>query len=236
MRPSDARRRLARVLVLLRERYGPRRPRRHGSAVRQLVGTILSQNTTGANASAGLRRLWRRFRSWRAVADAPVAEIEKCIRVCGLSRIKAPRIKRILQQVRRSGDGRAVSLEFLGDMPVERATEYLLAFDGVGPKTAACVLMFAFHKPVFPVDTHVRRIAERLGLIPAGTSPERAQELLTPLIAPSDRYEMHVLLIAHGRQICRARNPGCAECPLLRMCPFGRAVQVGSDSRRVSSS
>jgi len=216
---------LARVLELLRERYGPRRPGRPGSAVRQLVGTILSQNTTGANASAGLRRLWRRFRSWRAVAEAPVAEIERCIRACGLSRTKAPRIKRILQQIRRRGKTRAVSLAFLGDMPVERATEYLLAFDGVGPKTAACVLMFAFHKPVFPVDTHVRRVTERLGLLPEGTSPERAQELLTPSIAPSDRYEMHVLLIAHGRQTCRALNPRCAECPLLSVCPFGRQAR-----------
>jgi len=224
MRPDRARAKLARVLAMLRVEHGQRPWRRHGSAVGELIGTILSQNTTGANASAGFRGLWRRFRSFEAMADAPVGEIERCIRVCGLSRIKAPRIQSILRQIRGRGPGRRIRLDFLDGMPVPEATDYLLGFDGVGPKTAACVLLFAFGKPVFPVDTHVARIARRLGLAAEGASPERVQEVLTPLIAPPDRYEMHLLLIAHGRRICRARNPRCGDCPLRRICAYGRRM------------
>ena len=223
MRPADARRKLARALMLLRREHGRRGWAPAGSAVGELVGTILSQNTSAANASAGFRQLWRRFRSWPGVANAPVGEIERCIRVSGLSRIKAPRIRRILRQVRQLSPGRRVSLEFLRDWPDERAYRFLMDFDGVGPKTAACVLMFAFGKPLFPVDTHIVRIAVRLGLLPAGTGAERAQQALTPLIVPASRYELHVLLIAHGRRICRARSPRCAFCPLRAMCPHGKA-------------
>lgn len=226
MSPPEARRKLRRVLRRLRGDFGPRKWRPGGSAVGVLVGTILSQNTTGANAGAGFRRLWRRFRSWSAVADAPAGEIERCIRVCGLSRIKAPRIQGILQRIRaRPESGRRVSLEFLRRWPDRKAQEYLLAFDGVGPKTAACVLMFAFGKKLFPVDTHIRRIAVRLGVVPPGTSPEAAQDLLTPRIAPKDRYAMHLLLIAHGREACRARSPRCEVCSLLDLCRHGRSVR-----------
>ena len=223
MSPAEARRKLKRVLGLLAKDFGPRQRGSSGSAVGELVGTILSQNTTGTNAGAGFRRLWRRFRSWPAVANAPVGEIERCIRVCGLSRVKAPRIKGILQQIRnRPEAGGRVGLEFLRDWPDRKAYDWLLAFDGVGPKTAACVLMFAFGKKLFPVDTHIHRIAIRLGVIPPGTSAEVAQGLLTRWIAPKDRYAMHVLLIAHGRAVCRARNPRCGSCSLLRLCPYGR--------------
>ena len=225
MRPADARRKLRRVRDLLVGDFGPRKYRPGGSAVGELVGTILSQNTTSANAGAGFRQLWRRFRSWAAVANAPVGEIERCIRVCGLSRIKAPRIKRMLQQIRaRPQAAGRVSLEFLRLWPDGKAYRYMLAFEGVGPKTAACVLMFAFGKKLFPVDTHIRRIAARLGLIPPETPAERAQEILTPWIAPKDRYGLHVLLIAHGRGVCRARGPRCGFCSLLRLCPHGRGV------------
>jgi len=234
MRPARARQTLARVLPLLRREYGPRPYRPGGSAVGELVGTILSQNTSGANASAGFRQLWRRFRCFSGVADAPVGEIEKCIRVAGLSRIKAPRIRRILRQIRVRGGGRQVSLEFLRPMPVEEATRYLLGFNGVGAKTAACVLLFAFGRRVFPVDTHILRIAQRLGVLAAGTSAEKAQEILTPLIRPAGRYEMHVLLITHGRRTCRARNPRCELCPLLKMCRYGRRASGGAGTSTIS--
>lgn len=227
MRPSAARGKLRRVLRHLELDFGPRRHRPGRSAAGVLVATILSQNTSGANSGAGFRQLWRRFRSWSAVANAPTGEIERCIRVSGLSRIKAPRIRRILREVRDRGSTGRPSLEFLRDWPDAKAYEYLLGFDGVGPKTAACVLMFAFDKKVFPVDTHVRRIAIRLAVIEEGTSAERAQELLTPLIAPADRYATHVLLIAHGRALCRAASPRCRECSLLAMCPHGKA-RLGS--------
>ena len=113
-------------------------------------------------------------------------------------------------------------MEFLKSWRPEKAFEYLMKFEGVGPKTAYCVLMFAFGMKVFPVDTHIHRIAIRLGLIKSKATAEQACEKLTPLIAPDDRYAMHVLLIEHGRETCRARNPKCGECALLSLCPEGK--------------
>ena len=149
------------------------------------MDTILSQNTSAANSDAGYRRLRRRFRSWNQVADAPVEEVERHIRVSGLSNQKAPRIQAILRQIR-AERGR-IDLQFLAEEDDEAAYAYLRAFPGVGPKTACCTLLFAFGKALFPVDTHIHRIARRLGLvIPKGTA-EQSHEALTPLIAPEDR-------------------------------------------------
>jgi len=217
-----ARRKLARALDRLADAYGRPVRRRHGSGVDVLVATILSQNTTGANSTAGFARLKERFPRWSEAADASAATIERCIRSCGLSRQKAPRIRRTLRQLR--GRRGRISLEFLRRRPTDEAYRYLLDFDGVGPKTALCVLLFALDLDVFPVDTHIERIAKRLGVLEASVSAERAHEALTPLIAPEDRYAMHLLLIAHGRRCCRARNPLCDECCLLAICPQGRRV------------
>jgi len=215
------------VLRRLERAYGRRTWRRWGRGADILVETILSQNTSDANSSAGYRRLRRRFRSWDRVADAPVAAIEECIRVSGLSRVKAPRIKRILRDIRR-GHG-AVSLEFLGGLAPAKAREYLLGFKGVGPKTANCVLLFSFRMPVFPVDTHIERIAKRLGLVSQRASAEEVERALTSAIAPCDRYATHILLIAHGRRTCRARNPRCDWCCLPDLCPRGRTIGVQSE-------
>lgn len=220
MDTKHARGLLKRALGRLRRAYGPRRWPGRDNAVDELVATILSQNTTGANSSAGYQRLKRRFRKWSTAADAPVEDLERCIRVCGLSRIKAPRIQKILRQVR--AERGEIDLEFLAQMDAEAACRALLRFEGVGPKTALCVLLFALGMPVFPVDTHIHRIARRLGVLPQSVPPDRAHEHLTPLIAPADRYEMHVLLVTHGRETCRARGPRCRQCGLLAGCPFGR--------------
>lgn len=204
----------------LRRAYGPRQWKCWGSGVSVLVGTILSQNTSNANSAAGYRQLRRRFKTWDQVASAPVEEVERHIRVSGLSRIKAPRIQAILRQVK-SERGK-IDLQFLADLPEQQAYDYLMRFTGIGPKTANCVLIFAFGKRVFPVDTHIHRIARRLGLIAPRATTEQAHELLKPMIPPKDRYSMHVLLIEHGRKTCRAINPHCVRCVLLELCPFGR--------------
>jgi len=211
---------LARILHLLRRTYGPRPAQRWGDGVSVLVETILSQNTSNANSAAGYRQLRRRFRSWKQVADAPVEEVERHIRVSGLSNIKAPRIQAILRQIRT--DRGKIDLQFLEKLDEEDAYRYLRGFHGVGPKTAHCTLLFAFGMAMFPVDTHIHRIARRLELVEPKTSEERTAELLKPMIAPADRYEMHVLMIEHGRKTCRAINPKCGSCVLLRMCPMGR--------------
>ena len=210
-------RRLKAVLKRLEKAY--KRPiwKCWGDTVSVLVDTILSQNTNNANSNAGYRQLRRRFRTWVAVANAPTAEVARCIRISGLSNIKAPRIQSILRQVRNARG--KIDLAFLADMPPAKAYEYLMQFNGVGPKTANCVLLFSLGMPVFPVDTHIHRIAKRLGLIPARATAEKCQDILTPLIAPADRYAMHILLIRLGRDICHARNPQCEWCCLDDLCP-----------------
>ena len=211
---------MRRILAVLRRAYGHRPLKCWGDGVSVLVDTILSQNTSAANSDAGYRQLRRRFRTWKQVAEAPVEEVERCIRVSGLSNLKAPRIQAILRRIK-AERGR-FDLQFLDDLDDETAYAYLRAFPGVGPKTACCTLLFAFGKALFPVDTHIHRIARRLGLVPPKVSAEQTQVLLAPPIRPSDRYETHVLLIEHGRKTCRAINPTCDECVLLKMCPFGQ--------------
>ena len=217
---NGGRARMKRLLARLVAAYGPRPWKCWGRGVGVLVDTILSQNTSAANSDAGYRQLRRALPTWNKVADAPVEQVERAIRVSGLSRLKAPRIQAILRQLR--ADRGKIDLQFLGGMDEQAAYDYLVRFAGVGPKTANCVLMFAFGKPVFPVDTHIHRIARRLGLIPPAASAERAHELLKPMIAPEDRYAMHVLLIEHGRKTCRPMNPRCKDCTLLDVCPEGR--------------
>ena len=220
MSARTARSRIARILRRLQAVYGRPPRRRDGKAVDVLVATILSQNTSAANSSAGFGQLKRRFRSWDRAADAPVGQIERCIRVSGLGRIKAPRIRRILRQIR--ADRGRIDLEFLARWPPAEASRYLRHFQGVGPKTALCVLMFSFGMDVFPVDTHVHRLATRLGLIEAEATAEKAHRLLAALIDPGDRYAMHMLLIAHGRRVCRARRPQCGRCTLRGLCRDGQ--------------
>ncbi len=232
MAPIAKRTTLKHVLTLLKQAYGPARWKCWGRPLDVLIETILSQNTSNANSGAGFRQLRRRFPTWRQAADAPVSQVEKCIRISGLSKIKAPRIRNILRQVqqqdmaahsgRHGARLRDPSLNYLRDMSPQEAYEHLLEFDGVGPKTAACVLLFCFNMPLFPVDTHILRIAIRLGLLPKSTPMSRAQEILTPLIPPRNRYAMHILLVAHGRKTCRAQSPRCEWCNLIDTCPFGR--------------
>jgi len=217
---------MKRVLAGLRQMYGPKKWQHWGKGVDILVETILSQNTSNANSSAGFKRLRRHFRSWNQVMNAPVEEVEKCIRVSGLSRVKAPRIQSILRQIK--NDRGKLDLEFLADLPPEEGYEFLKKFSGVGPKTANCVLLFSFGMGVFPVDTHIHRIAIRLGLIPEKSSAAEAHELLKEMIEPADRYEMHILLVEHGRKTCKARNPLCHKCALLAMCPLGRVACAAS--------
>lgn len=187
-----------------------------GDAVAELVLTILSQNTSDTNSGRAFIALMRRFPSWQAIAEAPVEAIEAAIQPGGLARQKAPRIKAVLQAVQARSP--QFDLSFLHDVPLEEAREWLRSLPGVGPKTAACVLLFALGRPALPVDTHVERVAKRLALVPPGTNPERAHDLLEALVPPADYYPFHMLLIKHGRRTCAARRPACERCPLLE-CP-----------------
>jgi endonuclease III len=210
-------RRLRRIRDRLRAEYGRPLPRPHRAPIDELVLTVLSQNTNDRNRDVAYGRLRERFSSWAEVRDAPVAEIEDAIRPGGLAPTKSVRIQEILRAI---GDD---DLGWLADSPVEEGREYLQTLPGVGRKTAACVLLFSFGRPDVPVDTHVYRVGSRLGLFRPGASFDEAHDELLRITDPEDAYEVHVLLIRHGRRTCTARAPRCAECPLLRMCPYGRA-------------
>jgi len=154
---------------------------------------------------------------WDRVADAPLATIAAAIRPAGLHRQKTRSIRAILRRIR-AERGR-ISLDFLRRWPTGRIREYLLSLPGVGPKTAACVLLFSLRRPVLPVDTHVHRVSRRLGLIGPRVSAEQAHDLLADIVPPAKVYAFHVLLIEHGRKVCHARRPECSACVLSDVCP-----------------
>jgi len=199
----------------LRAAYGRPELVPHRAPVDELVLTVLSQNTNDRNRDIAYGRLRERFASWEAVRDAPVDEVEEAIRPGGLAPTKAVRIQQILRAL--DGD----DLAWLEDAPVARGREYLCSLPGVGRKTAACVLLFSYGLPDVPVDTHVFRVGTRLGLFRAGASLEEAHDEM--LRFADEAYELHVSLIRHGRRTCTARRPDCPQCPLLSICPYGRA-------------
>ena len=210
-------RRVRAILDRLRREYGRPALRPHLAPVDELILTVLSQNTNDRNRDVAYARLRERFSSWVEVRDAPVEEIEDAIRPGGLAPTKAVRIKQILGEI---GDD---DLSWLADAPLEEARSYLTDLPGVGRKTAAVLLLYSFGRPEVPVDTHVYRVGTRLGLWPERTPLDRAHDIMLTLVDdPQDAYELHVLLIRHGRRTCTARNPDCPACPLNRMCPYGR--------------
>jgi endonuclease III len=209
--------------------YGRPRNDPHGDPVHELVLTILSQNTSDTNRDVAYAGLRARFPSWADVRDAPTAEVEEAIRPGGLAPTKAPRIQAVLREV-----GEPSDLNWLRDAPRDEALAYLTSLPGVGRKTAACVMIFAFDRPEIPVDTHVHRVGGRLGLFRAGASFDEAHDEMRRITPPEDAYELHMNLIAHGRRLCRPARPLCEECALSRMCPYGRR-QLADRKRRASA-
>jgi endonuclease-3 len=181
-----------------------------------LVATILSQNTTDKNSLRAFGRLKSFYPDYDALLCAPVSEIEEKIRVGGLSEMKAWRIKESLAKIKTHAG--TISLDFLKDMEPKEAKEYLWSLPGIGPKTAAVVLLFAFGNPLMPVDTHVFRVSKRLGLVPEDASIEAAQSVLEKITPPNKYISLHINLIRHGRRICKARNPIHSNCALRELC------------------
>jgi endonuclease III len=200
----------------LRELYGRPVNEPHGDPIAELVRTILSQNTSDRNRDVAYERLTSRFGTWEKIRDATTVEVIDAIRPGGLANTKGPRIQAVLDEL-----GEHPDLEWLADAPRARAIEFLTSLPGVGRKTAACVLIFAYDRPEIPVDTHVYRVGGRLGLFPERISLERAHDEMMRVVYPEDAYEVHMNLIRHGRTVCRPR-PRCGECGLRRMCPWWR--------------
>ncbi len=232
--PSRAR--VVRVRDRLREVYGVPLMRPHGDPIAELVLTVLSQSTNDRNRDVAYLRLRGRLPTWEQVRDAPLVEVEEAIRPGGISKVKSVRIQAILRAISddpgppggapgavpgahadRPPDG--LSLGWLARAPIEQSRDYLVALPGVGRKTAACVLLFAYGLRDVPVDTHVSRVGMRLRLLRPGAPFAELHDEMLALTPPGQELELHVNLLRHGRRTCHARFPACAECALARMCP-----------------
>ncbi|MDQ3677260.1 MAG: DNA lyase, partial [Actinomycetota bacterium] len=214
-RPSRAR--VERLRRRLAEVYGVPVAPPHGDPLGELVLTVLSQSTNDRNRDVAFARLRERFPSWDAVRDAPLEEIEEAIRPGGISKVKSDRIQAILRAI-----GDPLDLSWMRDAPVEDSRAYLCALPGVGRKTAACVLLFSFGLRDVPVDTHVSRVATRLGLLRPTASFEELHDAMVELTPAGAELELHVNLLRHGRRTCHSQRPACGECALRRMCPSRR--------------
>jgi len=188
----------------------------------ELILTILSQNTNDQNSGRAFRALRHRWHNWDEVLKAPLGEIEETIQEGGLAHIKAGRIQAILEQIHQERG--ALGLDFLKTLSDRKAWDYLMRFKGVGPKTAACVILFSLNRSAFPVDTHVHRVVGRVIDADERISPAQMQEELQKLVPPGLTYSFHLHLVRHGRLICRARNPLCERCKLLVLCLYGKQV------------
>jgi endonuclease III len=227
---TERRHRLVRSLDRLEADFGVPRLGRHLPALDELVLTILSQNTNDRNRDRAYASLRRRFPAWKQVLRADRGEIEAAIRVGGLSRVKSGIIQEALRRVKK--DQGRLTLSCLTRMPLEEARRYLRSFKGVGEKTANCVLLFSCGHAAFPVDTHIHRVARRLGWVPAAASPDRSHGILADLV-PSRRYlTAHVNLITLGRRYCHAGTPECHRCPLESLCPHAARPTPSRTPRR----
>jgi endonuclease-3 len=225
--------RVSQVAGLLAKEYGELAWSRHCDPLSELVQTILSQNTSDHNSRRAFEALMDRFGDWWAVAGADVGEIADAIRSGGMEHVKAPRIRQILGRILEERG--SFDLTFLEGMPLGEARDWLLALPGVGPKTAACVLLFSLGKPALPVDTHVHRVAKRLGLIGSKDSVERAHEVLGALVPPDQVYQFHIHMIEHGRRVCKSQRPRCSSCVLLQLCPAGELLVESALGNKVKA-
>ncbi len=187
----------------------------HGDPLDVLILTILSQNTNDQNRDRAYESLKKKFPTYESIAWAPTEKLAEAIRVGGLHQQKARRIQEILQRIKKERGGYALS--YLKELSTEEAVRELLKFDGVGKKTAGVVLTFSLNKPYFPVDTHIHRITHRLRLVQRNEDPH---DVMNGLVPDKLKYQLHLHLIWHGRQTCKARKPRCDQCVIADLCPY----------------
>jgi len=226
--------RLRAILRKLGQVYGSPRWRPSHDPLGELVATILSQNTSDVNSDRAFDALRSMYSTWDEVLQAAPDDLAAVIRSGGLAKLKSHRIQEILHIIQ--GRQGQLALDFLMEMPMPVARAFLAELPGVGPKTIACVLLFACGHPAFPVDTHIYRVTTRLGLLPVGCTAERAHAVLEPLIPPAQVYRAHVNLIRHGRTVCKARRPDCQHCCLQSWCAYAQcstpAIAARENGRR----
>ncbi len=217
----------ARALEIYRrlgEHYGIREWECRREPLHELISTILSHKTNGANEEKAFRQLWERFGSWQAIADAPAEQITEQIAPANYPEVKAPRIKAVLERI--IAERGEPSIDFLGEMFIPDAMAWLTSLPGVGPKTATLVLLFCFHQPVLPVDTHLHRVSGRIGLIPPRATADQAHDILLALLPHEAEllWNFHHNMLRHGQRICVWGTPKCASCVLLEICDYGRSI------------
>jgi endonuclease-3 len=186
--------------------------------VDELVSTILSQNTNDINRDRAFDSLRERFPTWEEVRDAAQHEVIDAIRVAGIANQKGPRIQAALQAI--TEERGRIELDFLREMPPDEVHDWLVQLHGVGPKTAAIVMQFSLDMPAFPVDTHIHRVSGRIGLRPEKAGREKTHEILADLFPPDTYYAVHLNIIRHGREVCKAPRPLCAQCSLSDLCAY----------------
>ncbi len=206
------------IAEALADEYGTPEWRQALPPVDELVNTILSQNTNDVNRDKAFEALTAAFPDWELVRDADHDAVIEAIRPAGLANQKGPRIQAALRYLTETQG--AITLDFLRDMSVDQAKAWLTAINGVGPKTAAIILLFAMNRPAFPVDTHVHRVTKRLGLIGPRTGREKAHDELEQIVPPQDFYPFHLQVIQHGREVCHARQPECGVCAVRAWCNY----------------
>jgi len=207
------------IVQNLENTYGVPKPAPKSDALSMLINIILSQATNDANSDRTFRNLKKRFANWENVLAAAESEIADEIRLGGLANQKAKVIKDLLWQIKEIRG--TLSLKFIKKMSDDEARNFLQNFRGIGPKTVACTLLFACHKEVFPIDTHIFRILRRMGILPEKITDAKAHRLLDKLAPKGKFYSLHVNLIRLGRQVCRPREPLCEQCPLIEYCDYG---------------
>lgn len=217
------------VSAALRELYGYPAWRQFLPPLDELIDCILSQSTSDTNRDKAFDALKAAFPTWEAVRDADVQVVIAAIKPAGLANQKAPRIQNILRRI--TAERGELSIDFLADLPLEEARAWLMNLDGVGPKTAAIVLCFAFNRPAFPVDTHIHRVSQRIGFIPDKLNAEKAHPFMEALVPPDDYFAFHLNVIQHGREICQARRPLCERCPLTAHCDYYNALRIDGKSK-----
>ena len=225
--------RVEEAIRLLSDRYGPFSEEPRLDPAHEVVFTILSQHTSDTNSARAFQLLMDRFVTLEAVAEGDVADIEEAISPGGLARVKAPRIKQVLNLMLELNG--SLDLSFLREMPLDEAKAWLRGLPGIGPKSAGIILSFALGRPAMAIDTHIFRVCQRLGLIGPKVNAEKAHDILEAAVAPEQVFEFHVAFINHGRQVCKAQRPLCPECVVAAGCP-SRARYVDDDLKPVTTS
>ena len=216
---TDLKKRVSRIAIVLEETLGiPIPPKKKSPPLDMLIATILSQNTNDKNSYRAYSILRERFPSWELVLKAKTSAIAAAIKTGGMANQKSVRIKKLLVELmKRYG---TLDLSFVKKKSNEEIFELLTSLDGVGTKTASCVLLFSLGREIFPVDTHIHRICQRLGITPNSKTPDQTFEAMQPLIPKGKAYTLHTNIIRFGRKTCIARSPLCGECPLFDECSF----------------